>query len=177
MGWVVKATPRPLYPPGKTQHTLYRRLGEPHSRSGRVRKISPPPGFHPRTAQPVASRYTDWAIPALCQKWVTFDKHIWHKYTVRSDCVNWIIWHNTRKQTDHASTRFSNCVQYIHGLFQKDTKVSDVEQSTRHCNHTSSHDANSMTGLLEWVNLIVNVALYLPWGCVRELNRFIRGFI
>jgi hypothetical protein len=24
----------------------------------------PPPGFDPRTVQPVASRYTDWAIPA-----------------------------------------------------------------------------------------------------------------
>ena len=32
-------------------------------RSGRVPKISPT-GFHPRTAQPIASRYTDWAIPA-----------------------------------------------------------------------------------------------------------------
>jgi hypothetical protein len=30
-----------------------------------VRKISPPPGFDPRTVQPVASRYTDWAIPGL----------------------------------------------------------------------------------------------------------------
>jgi hypothetical protein len=28
-------------------------------RSGRVRKISPPPEFDPRTVQPVASRYTD----------------------------------------------------------------------------------------------------------------------
>jgi hypothetical protein len=28
---------------------------------GRVRKISPSPGFDPRTVQPVASRYTDWA--------------------------------------------------------------------------------------------------------------------
>jgi hypothetical protein len=43
---------------------LYRRLGGAQSRSGRVRKISPPPGFDPRTFQPVASRYTDWAIPA-----------------------------------------------------------------------------------------------------------------
>jgi hypothetical protein len=29
-----------------------------------VRKISPPPGFDPQTVQPVASSYTDWAIPA-----------------------------------------------------------------------------------------------------------------
>jgi hypothetical protein len=31
----------------------------PQGRSGRGRKISTPPGFDPRTAQPVASRYTD----------------------------------------------------------------------------------------------------------------------
>ena len=51
-------------PPGKTRYPLYRRLGRPQGRSGRVRKISPPPGFDPRTVQPVASRYADWAIPA-----------------------------------------------------------------------------------------------------------------
>ena len=50
--------------PGKTHYPLYRRLGGPQGRSGRVRKISPPTGFDPRTVQPVASRYTDWAIPA-----------------------------------------------------------------------------------------------------------------
>ena len=42
-------------PLGKTQYPLYRRLGGPQSRSGRVRNISPPPGFDPRTVQPVAS--------------------------------------------------------------------------------------------------------------------------
>jgi hypothetical protein len=52
-------------PPGKIQYPLYRRLGGPQNRSGRVRKISPPPGFDPRTVQPVASCYTDWAIPVL----------------------------------------------------------------------------------------------------------------
>jgi hypothetical protein len=45
----------------KTRYPLYRRLGGPQGRSGRVRKISPPPGFDPRIVQPVASRYTDWA--------------------------------------------------------------------------------------------------------------------
>ena len=33
----------------------------PPGRSGRVRKISPPPRLDPRIDQPVASRYTDWA--------------------------------------------------------------------------------------------------------------------
>jgi hypothetical protein len=46
-------------PPGKTRYPLYRRLGEPQGRSGRVRKISPTPGFDPRTVQPVVSRFTD----------------------------------------------------------------------------------------------------------------------
>jgi hypothetical protein len=48
-------------PPGKTRYPFYRRLGGPQGWSGQVRKLSPPPGFDPRTAQPVASHYTDWA--------------------------------------------------------------------------------------------------------------------
>ena len=48
-------------PPGKAGYPMYRRLGGPQGRSGQVRKISPPPGFDPRTVQPVASRYTDYA--------------------------------------------------------------------------------------------------------------------
>ena len=51
-------------PPRKTRYPLYRRLGGPQVRSERVRKISPAPGFDPRTVQPVANRYTVWAIPA-----------------------------------------------------------------------------------------------------------------
>ena len=51
-------------PPGKIRYPLYRRLGGPQDRSGRVRKISSPLGFDPRTVQPVVSRYTDCAIPA-----------------------------------------------------------------------------------------------------------------
>jgi len=51
-------------PPGKPRYPLYRSLIGPQGRSGRVRKVSPLPGFDPRTVQPVASRYTDWAIPA-----------------------------------------------------------------------------------------------------------------
>jgi hypothetical protein len=43
-------------PPGKTRYPLYRRRGGPQNRSGRVRKISPPPGFDPRPVQPVVSR-------------------------------------------------------------------------------------------------------------------------
>ena len=49
-------------PPVKTRYPLYRRLGGPQGRFGRVRKISPSPGFDTRTVQSVASRCTDRAI-------------------------------------------------------------------------------------------------------------------
>ena len=55
---------RATLPPGKNRYALYRRLGGPQGRCGRVRKISPPQGFDHRTVQPVASRYIDSAIPA-----------------------------------------------------------------------------------------------------------------
>ena len=51
--------------PGETRYPLSWRLGGLHGRSGRVRKISPIPGFDPRTVQPVVSRYTDWAVYIL----------------------------------------------------------------------------------------------------------------
>jgi hypothetical protein len=55
--------PAVLHPP-KTRYPLYTRLCGPQGRSGLVQKNSPPLGIDPRTVQPVASRYTDYAIPA-----------------------------------------------------------------------------------------------------------------
>ena len=49
-GWVVHATPRPLYPRERDPVPNGRRLGRRQGRSGRVRKISAQPGFDPRTA-------------------------------------------------------------------------------------------------------------------------------
>jgi hypothetical protein len=49
-------------PPGNTRYPLCRRLGGPQGRFVQVRKISSPSVFNPRTVQPVASRYTDYAI-------------------------------------------------------------------------------------------------------------------
>jgi hypothetical protein len=68
-------------PPRKTRYLLYRRLGGPQGRYGRLRKISPPPGFDPRTVQPVASRYTDWATR------LTFDPRT--VQPVVSRCTDW----------------------------------------------------------------------------------------
>jgi hypothetical protein len=62
-GW---STPRPgrLTSGKETRYPLYRRLGGLQRLSGRVRKISFPPGFDPRTVQPVANSYIEYAIPA-----------------------------------------------------------------------------------------------------------------
>ena len=71
MGWVINATLRPLYlreRPGT--HCVEGWVG-PQGRSGRVRKISPPPEFEPRTVQPVACRYTDSAFPAIRKSSIT----------------------------------------------------------------------------------------------------------
>ena len=46
-----------VLPPVKTRYPLYGRLGGAQGQHGWVQKISPPPGFDPRTVQPVASRY------------------------------------------------------------------------------------------------------------------------
>jgi hypothetical protein len=53
---------------------MYRRLVGPQSRSGKVRKISPPPEFDPRTVQPAASRYTETPSRFLYHKVVIFIK-------------------------------------------------------------------------------------------------------
>ena len=65
MEWWLKPHPGHFTSGKGTRYPFYRRMGGPQGRSGRVRKISPPLGFDPRTVQPVASLYTDWAIPAL----------------------------------------------------------------------------------------------------------------
>ena len=77
-------------PPVKTRYPLYRSLGGPQGRSGRMRKISPTPGFDPRAIQPVASRYTDCAIPAPLRGWVSIEINLnfLHYRTVSISNIN-----------------------------------------------------------------------------------------
>jgi hypothetical protein len=49
---------------GSERYPLYGRMGESQGRSGRVQKTFLLSGFDPPTAQAVANRYTDCAIPA-----------------------------------------------------------------------------------------------------------------
>ena len=58
---------RPQLTPGKDPVPILKEVGWASGRSGQVQKISPPPGFDPRTVQPVGSRYIDWATrPNIC---------------------------------------------------------------------------------------------------------------
>jgi len=77
-------------PPGNTLYPLYRRLGGPQVRSGLVWKILSPPGFDPRTVQPVARSYTDWAIPAPCMELYT------HKDSVT---LAWRPWKSLKRNS------------------------------------------------------------------------------
>jgi len=55
----------PAAVPQETEtYPLYGGLGGPLGLSGRLKKISPPPGFDPQTVQSVSSLHTDYAIPA-----------------------------------------------------------------------------------------------------------------
>ena len=58
---------QPFYPRGRTRYPLDMALGGSQSRygcCGEKKILLPLPGFDPRTVQPVASRFIDWAIPA-----------------------------------------------------------------------------------------------------------------
>ena len=59
MGWVVNATPRPLYPRERAGTHCTEGLLGPRTGLDGCGISSPLPGFDPRTVQPVASRYTD----------------------------------------------------------------------------------------------------------------------
>ena len=88
-GWGVSATPRPLFTPGKDPVPIVQEVGWV---SGAVwtgaENLAPPPGFDPRTVQPIASRYTDWAIPAhklYMKTRAYFWSHIAHFFFISSD--------------------------------------------------------------------------------------------
>jgi hypothetical protein len=106
--WVVNFTPRPLYPRGKSpRYSLDRRLRGP---SGPVwtiwrRENSWPyrkSNSDPSVVQPVASRYTDWAIPVpkfcdICSsKWKTEVRiFLWN---LRKAMQDFTVSHSRRRQ-------------------------------------------------------------------------------
>jgi hypothetical protein len=63
-GWLT-SRPGDRFAPGEeTWYPMYRGLGGSQGLAGRLRNISPPPGFDSRIIHPVAIHCTDYAIPA-----------------------------------------------------------------------------------------------------------------
>ena len=64
LDWVSCWTPRPGHfnPRKRTWYPLYTRLGGPHWRYGRVRRILSSSGFDHHSIHPIAIRYTDCAM-------------------------------------------------------------------------------------------------------------------
>jgi hypothetical protein len=85
---------RAALPPGKTRYPLYRWLGGPRDRSGRVWKISPPLKFDPGTVETIAIRSTDWAILAYAPSSTQINNvfQLWIHLAVRIYVVmlNWV---------------------------------------------------------------------------------------
>jgi len=67
-GWGVSVTLRPLFIPGKDRVPIVQEAGWAPGPVWTGAENLPPPGFNPRTIQPVASRYTDWATRPTKQK-------------------------------------------------------------------------------------------------------------
>ena len=89
-GW---STPRPgRFTSGKTWYPLYMRLGGPQGWSGQMRKISAPPGFHPRTVRPIVSRYTDYAIPAPWALCTHLNEHLLNCWFGQAGQVDFPWW-------------------------------------------------------------------------------------
>jgi len=70
MGWVVSSTQRPHFTPGKDPVPILQEVGWAPGSVWTGAKNLVPTGFNPRTAQPVASCYADWATgPTFCNNW------------------------------------------------------------------------------------------------------------
>jgi hypothetical protein len=59
-GWVVNSTPQPHFTPGKDPVPIVQEAGWAPEPVWSAENLAPP-GFYPRTVQPVVCRYTDWA--------------------------------------------------------------------------------------------------------------------
>jgi hypothetical protein len=68
-GWGISVTPRPLFTPEKDPVSIIQEAGwAPEPDWTGEENLAPPPGFDPRTVQPVASHYTNWATRSTQSK-------------------------------------------------------------------------------------------------------------
>jgi len=100
-GWGVSFTPPPLFTPGKDLVPIVQEAWWAPGPVWIGAEISPLPGFDPRTVQPVASRYTDYATRSTLQIEYCVLKLLWVlnlSHQSKFCCILWEIWdfENTR---------------------------------------------------------------------------------
>jgi hypothetical protein len=127
-----------------TRYPLYRRLGEPHGRSGRVRKISPQPGFDPRTVQPVA-------IPAHAPN--TWRINV-QSATKRAACHHKHILHCRYLPTCSAPTHKYHWIRFLTFVTQQQLLPYTHKGSKFQNTHTHTHSKMAYTSFksssFEW---------------------------
>ena len=128
-GWL---TPHPaaLSPGRGTRYPLYRRLGGIQDRSGRVRKISPLPGFDSRIIEPVRSHYTDHTI--LAHNFYVF---LWH------NGPQWTRAPSLPRLHDHTQTHRTHQDSYGRVIRPTQKPLSD---NTQHSQETIIHGPGGM---------------------------------
>jgi hypothetical protein len=84
MGWVVNATPRPLYPQERDPVSIVQEAGWAPGPVWTGAENLAPTGFEPRTVRPVASGYTDCKQRSVS---VSMDKEMSRRSEQPSVCV------------------------------------------------------------------------------------------
>ena len=90
MGWGVSVTPRQHLTPGKDPVPIVQEAGWASGPVWTGAENLAPPGFNPRTVQPVGSRYTDYATrPTMTHLYSVNYWSTWHWKQISSS-HNWI---------------------------------------------------------------------------------------
>ena len=109
-GWGVSVTPQPLFTPGKDPVPIVQEAGWVPGPVWTGAENLAPSGFDPRTVQPVASRYTDYATrpTRYCSHGSINKRNIYPQFSVRSlscfvDCPSGLMMgpSNTLLSTTH----------------------------------------------------------------------------
>ena len=108
--WPASRPSRSLHP-GKTRYPLYRSLDGCQGRSGRAKNLAPP-GFDPRTVQPVVSRYTDWATRPMDYE---ARDHLF--YVMIYGFYRIWKWRIPKRNSEIHPTRCNNCVYSSQWLY------------------------------------------------------------
>jgi hypothetical protein len=102
----------------ESRYPFDRRLGGPLGRSGRVRKISPSPVLHPRTSQPIASRYTHYPGPQFPTILCNITSNATYTETRNKNVAN------MRKESSDPSSNETLCVWTIRPNTTNDQLIS-----------------------------------------------------